>query len=150
MEIKTLKGAAPRNEGCSLSGEVTEVERDEAARDAIDDERWLTEEKLKLKANLNKKRTCCHLLTSIAQDLAIEEKTGQAINAELAVILSSLLKERLADDKLQEKLKKYPRPANVLCFKTPRVNPLIWGQISAPAPASDAKCQKIQHVLIAA
>ena len=57
-EIKTLKGAAPRNEGCSLSGEVTEVERDEdeAVRDAIDDERWLTDE---IEANLNKKRTSC-------------------------------------------------------------------------------------------
>ena len=90
------------------------------------------------------------LLTSIAQDLAIEEKTGQAVNAELAAILSSLLKARLADDKLQEKLKQYPRPANVECLKTPRVNPLIWGQISATARASDAKSQKIQHVLIAA
>ena len=61
-----------------------------------------------------------------------------------------MLKERLADDKLQEKLKKYPRPENVECLKTPLVNPLIWGQISATAQASDVKCQKIQHVLIAA
>jgi hypothetical protein len=38
------------------------------------------------------------LLTSIAQDLAIEERTGQAVNAELAVIVSSLLKNGLPDD----------------------------------------------------
>ena len=63
------------------------------------------------------------VLTDIAQDLAVEEMTGQAINDELAGILSSLLKERLADDKLQEKFKKYPRPANVEFLKTPRVNP---------------------------
>jgi hypothetical protein len=169
-EIKTLKGAAPRNEGCSLSGEVTEVERDEdeAVRDAIDDERWLTEEieaqskseqeedqlslDTRVKNMIQSQQTTStpDLLTSIAQDLAIEEKTGQAVNADLAAILSSLLKARLADDKLQEKLKKYPRPANVECFKTPRVSPLIWGQISATARASDAKSQKIQHVLIAA
>ena len=169
-EIKTLKGAAPRNEGCSLSGEVTEVERDEgeAVRDAIDDERWLTEEieaqskseqeedqlslDTRVKNMIQSQQTTStpDLLTSIAQDLAIEEKTGQAVNAELAAILSSLLKARLADDKLQEKLKKYPRPANVECLKTPRVNPLIWGQISATARASDAKSQKIQYVLIAA
>ena len=95
-EIKTLKGAAPRNEGCSLSGEVTEVERDEdeAVRDAIDDERWLTEEieaqsksepeedQLSLDtrpANMIQSQQTIstpELLTSIAQDLAIEEKTG--------------------------------------------------------------------------
>ena len=169
-EIKTLKGAAPRNEGCSLSGEVTEVERDEdeAVRDAIDDERWLTEEieaqskseqeedqlslDTRVKNMIQSQQTTStpDLLTSIAQDLAIEEKTGQAVNAELAAILSSLLKARLADDKLQEKLKKYPGPANVECLETTRVNPLIWGQISATARASDAKSQKIQHVLIAA
>ena len=90
------------------------------------------------------------VLTDIAQDLAVEEMTGQAINDELAGILSSLLKERLADDKLQEKFKKYPRPANVEFLKTPRVNPLIWGQISASARTGDAKSQKIQHVLIGA
>ena len=140
-EIKTLKGAAPRNEGCSLSGEVTEVERDEdeAVRDAIDDERWLTEEieaqskseqeedqlslDTRVKNMIQSQQTTStpDLLTSIAQDLAIEEKTGQAVNAALAAIRSSLLKARLADDKLQEKHKKYPRPANVECLKTPRV-----------------------------
>ena len=93
-EIKTLKGAAPRNEGCSLSGEVTEVERDEDARDVIDDERWLTEEieaqskseqeedQLSLDTRLTnmiqsqQTTSTPELLTSIAQDLAIEEKTG--------------------------------------------------------------------------
>ena len=35
-------------------------------------------------------------------------------------------------------------------LKTPRVNPLIWGQISAGTRACDAKSQKIQHVLIGA
>ena len=58
------------------------------------------------------------------------------------------MKERLADEKLQDKLKKYLRPANVEFLKTPRVNPLIWGQISAGTRAGDAKYQKIQHVLI--
>jgi hypothetical protein len=168
-KIKTLKGAAPRNEGCSLSGEVSEVERDkdEAARDAIHDECWpeeiepqskseQEEDQLSLDTRvtnmIHSQQTTStpDLLTSIAQDLAIDKRTRQAVNAELAAILSILLKDRLPDDKLQEKLKKYPRSANVECLQTPQVNPLIWGQISATARASNAKSQKIQHVLIAA
>ena len=53
------------------------------------------------------------LLSNIAQDLTVEDKTGQPVNDALATIVTSLLKERLADEKLQDKLKKYLRPANV-------------------------------------
>lgn len=69
---------------------------------------------------------------------------------DLAGIVSSLLNERLAEDKLQQKLQKYPRPVNVEGLKTLRINPLIWGQISPTTQTCDAKSQKSQHVLIGA
>ena len=133
-----------------------------------DDDNWLTEElreqmradnetdKLSLDTRVKnlilsqQKPPHPDLLSNIAQDLAVEDKTGQPVNDALATIVTSLLKERLADEKLQDKLKKYLRPANVEFLKTPRVNPLMWGQISAGTRAGNAKSQKIQHVLIGA
>ncbi len=169
-EIKNLSsGMAALHEAQLIT---SEAEQDDGqAERADDDEAWLNAEldaqrnaeqaddQLSLDTRVNNLITTQsaqqilskpHVLTSIAQDLAVEEKTSQAINDELAAILSSLLKERLAEDKLQEKLKKYPRPANVEFLKTPRVNPLIWGQISQSTRTGDAKSQKFQHVLIGA
>ena len=50
-------------------------------------------------------------------------KTGKAVQAELANIVTGLFKEKLPDDKVQAKLGKYPRPENIKNLKTPRVNP---------------------------
>ena len=63
------------------------------------------------------------LLFSVAQDLIASEKTGKAVQAELANIVTSLFKEKLPDDKVQANLDKYPRPENIKNLKTPRVNP---------------------------
>ena len=89
-------------------------------------------------------------MTNIAQEFAIKENTGEEINESLADIVSSLVKTRLSEDKLKQKLQKYPRPANIAGLTTPRINPLIWGQISSNTQQSDAKSQKAQHTLIGA
>jgi hypothetical protein len=47
-------------------------------------------------------------LTNIVQEVAIKEDTGEAANDNLAGIVSSLVKNRLAKDKLKQKLQKYP------------------------------------------
>ncbi|KAK3725266.1 hypothetical protein QZH41_001280 [Actinostola sp. cb2023] len=75
------------------------------------------------------------LLQDIAQDLDISEKTGGSINEGLAKILTSLLKEKIPDDKAQAKIDKYPRPANVEGLRTVRTH--------------DSKSQKSQNVLVA-
>jgi hypothetical protein len=155
-EIKNLSsGMAALHERCLL---CSDAEQDEGMTGAIDenteadDESWLHEElaaqqnvdqdtdQLSISTRLNKLITTTQaqqttpkqqptLLTTIAQDVAVEEKTGEAVNEELAAIISSLLKERLL---------------------TPRVNPLIWGQISASIQTGNAKSQKNQHVFIGA
>ena len=90
------------------------------------------------------------LSSSIAQDLIASEKTGKAVQTELANIVTSLFKEKLPDDKDQAKLDKYPRPENIKNLKTPRVNPLIWNNISASARSVDFKYQKLQQSLLGA
>ena len=87
------------------------------------------------------------ILSSIAQDLTVSEKTGNAIQKALAEIVSSLLKEKLPDEKVRTKLEKYPSPENVENLRTPRVNPLIWNHVTSTARTTDAKYQKIQHSL---
>ena len=64
-------------------------------------------------AQLTTKQPDSDLLAAIAQDLDVREKTGSAISDGLAGILTSLLKDKLADEKIQSKIDKYPRPSNV-------------------------------------
>ena len=76
-------------------------------------------------AQLTTKQQDSDLLATIAQDLDVREKTGSAISDGLAGILTSLLKEKLADKKIQSKIEKYPRPSNVEGLRTPHVNHLM-------------------------
>ena len=75
--------------------------------------------------------------SSTAPSAGVDDSNPSSMNDMFALLLGEINK-------------KYLRPANVEFLKTPRVNPLIWGQISAGTRAGDAKSQKIQHVLIGA
>ena len=44
------------------------------------------------------------ILTNIVQEFAIKETTGEEVNKSLADIVSSLVKDRLPEDKLKQKL----------------------------------------------
>ena len=100
-------------------------------------------------AHLTAKQPDSDLLAAIAQDLDVREKTGSAISDGLAGILTSLLKDKLADEKIQSKIDKYPRPSNVEGLRTPRVNHLIWNQLPAQVRTQDSKMQKSQNALVA-
>ena len=100
-------------------------------------------------AQLTTKQQDSDLLATIAQDLDVREKTGSAISDGLAGILTSLLKEKLADEKIQTKIEKYPRPSNVEGLCTPRVNHLIWNQLPAQVRTQDSKMQRSQNALVA-
>ena len=50
---------------------------------------------------------------AIAQDLDVKEKTGSAVSDGLAGLLTSLSKDKLADEKIQSNIDKYPRSSNV-------------------------------------
>ena len=78
-----------------------------------------------------------HDQSSTAPSAGVDDSNPSSMNDMFALLLGEINK-------------KYLRPANVEFLKTPRVNPLIWGQISAGTRAGDAKSQKIQHVLIGA
>ena len=90
-----------------------------------------------------------NVLADIARDLDASEKTGPAASEGLAGIVNSLLKEKLPDEKIQSKIDLYPRPQNVTGLRTPRVNHLIWNQISATSRTNDSRTQKSQNALVA-
>ena len=54
----------------------------------------------------------------------------------------------MSDDKIKAKLDKYTRPENINSLRTPKVNQLIWSQLSATMKAEDARSQKGQNALI--
>ena len=63
-------------------------------------------------------------------------------------LFTGLLSEKMPDDKIKAKLDKYTRPENINGLRTPKVNPLIWSQLSATMKAQDARSQKGQNALI--
>jgi hypothetical protein len=72
------------------------------------------------------------VLQDIAQDLIVNERTDPAIHEGLAVIFNALLRKKMSDDKLKEKKDKYVRQENVANLRIPKVNPLVWNQLSSP------------------
>ena len=90
------------------------------------------------------------LLKELAQDLTVSEKTSPPLREGLAAIFNNLLSEKMGDEKLKAKLDKYSRPENVKGFRTPKVNPSIWSQLSTTMKAQDVRSQKGQNTLIGA
>ena len=80
---------------------LTAPNEDEAANDIDGIETASLEVQV---AHLTAKQPDSDLLAAIAQDLDVREKTGSAISDGLAGILTFLLKDKLADEKIQLKL----------------------------------------------
>ena len=99
-------------------------------------------------AKLTATQPTSDVLSDIALDLKVKELMGEPINEGLASIVLSLLKEKLSDEKVQKKLVQYPRPQNVEDLKIPRVNPLIWSQLTAQNRTHDSKAQETQSALV--
>ena len=89
------------------------------------------------------------VLKDIAQDLNVKERTDPAIHEGLAGIFQTRLKGKMSDDKLKTKMEKYVRPENV-DLRVPKVNPLVWNQLSSQTRTQDARSQKSQSALIGA
>ena len=76
-------------------------------------------------------RTGDAFLQELAQDLQVKEQTSPPIHEGLTGIFNGLLSEKMPDDKTKAKLDKYTQPENIKGLRTPKVNPLIWNQLSA-------------------
>lgn len=53
------------------------------------------------------------LVTKIVQEPDVNEKTGDNVDAGLVKLMDDVLKDELQEEKVQSRIEKYPRPANV-------------------------------------
>ena len=67
----------------------------------------------------NNKSKSTSALHDIAQDLDLNEKTGSAVDEEMANIVNSLLKDKIPDEKTQAKVDQYPKPGSIEGLRTP-------------------------------
>lgn len=133
-----------------LDYEEGELEHGDADRESIVSLDTKVNELTKAREAGNNKSKSTSALHDIAQDLDLSEKTGSAVDEELANIVNSLLRDKIPDEKTQAKVDQYPKPANIEGLRTPRVNPLIWSQLPAQVRTQDSKHQKSQNSLVAA
>ena len=96
-------------------------------------------------------QTACNdiqVLSGIANDLKLEQKKAPAINAQLAKIVQSLMREKLDDEVLTETKKRFLVPENCKCLTTTKVNHLIWDQLKPETRSLDVKLQKVQAHIV--
>ena len=86
-------------------------------------------------------------LETFKNDLKSEE-TGPPIHEELAKIVTRLVLDGMLEDKLQEKLNKYPQPENCEGLTKVRANQLIWDNLSPSVRSQDLRFQKVQTSIV--
>ena len=114
----------------SADSDVLEVEEPAAKRPKSDEAGQSTENEL--------------ILGQLQKEFDLAEHKGAEINANLAAIVSKLLKEETEEDKLTEIKKRYPGPRNCERLAETRVNLPIWNNLLEKARSADIKLQKVQ------
>ena len=93
----------------------------------------------------DKKGPSDSLLDKIAEDLSMADDKGEDINPQLAKIIDGLWANKLGEDKLKDKLKKYPTPANCSNMIVPKCNHEIWtNSLTSNLRFNDLNLQKTQ------
>ena len=83
-------------------------------------------------------------LTQIATDLVNEDLSSPAISEQLADILIGVLSKNMSEDKIKEKMEKFPPPKNISLLNPPKVNPEVWNKIKPDTRSRDIRFQRAQ------
>lgn len=83
-------------------------------------------------------------LTSPFQD---EDKTGPAINEQLAEVATKRWGKKLAQEKVTALLAKYDPPENCSAISVTRVNPEIWQSLNSSKRKTDLRLANLQQAL---
>lgn len=86
------------------------------------------------------------VLEGILSELKSVE-TGPKVNENLAGIVNDLIQKGLSDEKLQDKLNKYPSAENCEALCKVKVNQLIWDNLQPKSRLQDLRFQKVQTAL---
>ena len=90
------------------------------------------------------------VLTGLAQFYGESENVAADIDEQLANIVGGLTANKLAEDKLRDKLEAYARPGNCPGLVVARVNPEIWDKLSPGTRSADIKLQRVQNSTVQA
>ena len=74
-------------------------------------------------------------------------ETGPKVNEDLAEIVNRLIQKGLSDEKLQDKLNKYPSPQNCEALCKVKANQLIWDILQPNTRSQDLRFQKVQTAM---
>ena len=101
-------------------------------------------------ANLEAALQDCDILGSIAAEYNLDEQCEEEISPKLADIVNKLLRNRLTEDKLKEKLTQSTRPKNCDNITGINVNAEIWPKLQPSTRSYDIKMQRVQNTLLKA
>jgi hypothetical protein len=83
---------------------------------------------------------------SFVEQFATGERTGPAIDHDLATLVNDLLTEKLPKEKLEPVQDKYLKPENCENLIAPKINKPIWQQLKQETRNTDSAFQKIQQL----
>jgi len=88
-------------------------------------------------------------LAELQREYESDDKTGAKLqHNQLAKLVDKMLRHRMSDTALKEKLDRQERPENCENAKPTRVNPGIWRKLRDYTKKSDAQMYKIQQALV--
>ena len=83
-------------------------------------------------------------------DLEESDDTKAQVASLLTQLVSKRFKNKLSDEKLKGKLKKYARPSNCNDLWPPTVNPEFWKVLPARTRKADLKMAELQKMIVKA
>ena len=90
------------------------------------------------------------ILGSVAAEYDLDEQCEEELSPKLADIVNKLLRNRLNENKLKEKLNKSTRPKNCDNITGVKVNAEIWPKLQTSTRSYDIKMQRVQNTLLKA
>ena len=91
-----------------------------------------------------------NVLTGLQQFYGASANVAAAIDDQLAKIVGGLSANKLAEDKLRDKLEAYPRAENCPGLVVAKVNQEIWDKLSPGTRSADIKLQRVQNSTVQA
>ena len=90
------------------------------------------------------------LFKTVSQKYKCQEKVGDKVDDDLAVMVNQLFGEGLQDEQYNDLIKSIQRPENCKSLQKTRVNQLIWNLLRPETRSDDAKIQVIQNTVVKA
>ena len=87
------------------------------------------------------------ILGSIAAEYDLDEACSSDVDPKLAKIINKMIRTKLSDDKLKEKLSICSRPGNCENVTGTKVNPEVWSKIRSATRSRDLKLQRLQNLI---